>query len=216
MLQSTEILTMSSREIADLTEKRHDAVLRDIRKMLSDLDVDHHKFVGTYTDAAGRDQPCFSLPRREVEILLTGYSVPLRARVVDRLRELEQQESTHPKAIATDSPLEFARLILETMPNLGDSTKQVMLSKASEIAFGVPLLPLPKVDEHLMNATEVGKLLGISAQAVGRLANANGLKTAAHGEVRLDKSKHSSKMVENFFYNKAGVEALRDVLGGRA
>ncbi|WP_312484766.1 Rha family transcriptional regulator [Stutzerimonas nitrititolerans] len=84
-------VTMSSREIAELTGKRHDNVVRDIRKMLEELGANPLSFEGVYLDAKGESRPCFNLPRREVEILLTGYSIPLRAKVIDRLHELEEQ-----------------------------------------------------------------------------------------------------------------------------
>lgn len=88
----TDELTMGSREIAELTGKQHAHVMRDIRKMLDALgETTESNFGASYQDPTGRSLPCFNLPRREVDILLTGYSVPLRAKVVDRWRELEAE-----------------------------------------------------------------------------------------------------------------------------
>lgn len=84
-------VTMSSREIAELTGKRHGDVIRDIRNMLAALGDDANlRHVREETDSRGYTA-AFHLPRREVEILLTGYSIPLRAKVIDRLHELEEQ-----------------------------------------------------------------------------------------------------------------------------
>lgn len=48
-------------------------------------------FAHTYqNEQNGQWYTCFNLPRREVEILRTGYSIPLRAKVIDRPHELEQ------------------------------------------------------------------------------------------------------------------------------
>lgn len=89
LIRANTAITMSSREIAELTGKQHKHVLTDIRNTLDALGMDSADFLAQYFDSTGRSLPCFRLNRREVEILLTGYSIPLRAKVIDRLRELE-------------------------------------------------------------------------------------------------------------------------------
>ncbi|WP_312478576.1 Rha family transcriptional regulator [Stutzerimonas nitrititolerans] len=89
LIKANAAITMSSREIAELTGKEHFNVIRDIRTVLEVLGKDAISFEGIYQDSRNRTQTEYLLPRREVEILLTGYSIPLRAKVIDRLHELE-------------------------------------------------------------------------------------------------------------------------------
>lgn len=86
---------------------------------------------------------------------------------------------------------------------------QVFGLKGLESIFGVDVGNLLPKTEKTYSATEVGNMLGISAVKVGRLANANGLKTAEYGVYVMDKSKYSTKEVENFRYNDKGVKALQ-------
>jgi phage antirepressor YoqD-like protein len=86
-----EVVTMSSLEIHKLTGKAHTNVLRDIRKMLEELEIPELMFESGYLDAQNQQRVCFKLPRREVDILLTGYSTTMRAAVIDRWRELEAE-----------------------------------------------------------------------------------------------------------------------------
>ncbi|WP_341305377.1 phage regulatory protein/antirepressor Ant [Pseudomonas sp. TMP25] len=81
---------MSSREMADLTGKRHDNVLADIRGMLKALKIDALSFQGIYLDGLNRQQTEYLLDREHTDCLLTGYSVPLRMKVIRRWHELEQ------------------------------------------------------------------------------------------------------------------------------
>lgn len=89
-------LNMSSLEIAELTGKRHDNVLADIRNMLKTLEeagelkTQESSFEGTYTNKQNKSQPCYNLPMRETLLLVSGYSTELRALIVDRWLELEQ------------------------------------------------------------------------------------------------------------------------------
>ncbi|TKD39943.1 hypothetical protein FCG41_11935 [Azotobacter chroococcum] len=105
---------MSSLEIAERTGKDHGKVLRDIRRMLRELDIAEATFGSSYADPTGRSLPCFNLPRREVEILITGYSIKLRAKVIDRLHQLERvvQRRRDPlwQAVRGDGKLQQAQL----------------------------------------------------------------------------------------------------------
>ncbi|UNE55498.1 phage regulatory protein/antirepressor Ant [Bartonella machadoae] len=85
---------MSSIEIAELCGKRHDHVMRDIKKMLEELSAPKFgvaDFLGSYIDEQKKPRPCYYLPKRECLILVSGYSTALRAKIIDRWQQLEQQ-----------------------------------------------------------------------------------------------------------------------------
>lgn len=83
--------TMSSREIAELTGKQHAHVMRDIRVTIGELlgEDGLSKFGSSYLNTQNKEQPEFLLPKRETLILVSGYDVHLRARIIDRWAELE-------------------------------------------------------------------------------------------------------------------------------
>jgi len=85
--------SMSSREIADLTGKRHDNVMADIRSMLDQLGQTSPEFSGHLPDSYGRPQAVFHLPKDLTLTLISGYSVPMRHRIVTRWQELEELPS---------------------------------------------------------------------------------------------------------------------------
>lgn len=83
--------TMSTREIARLTGKRHDHVMRDATTMLTDLyaNCNTPNFGGIYCDSKNRRRAELHLPKRETLILVSGYSVAMRAAIIDRWQQLE-------------------------------------------------------------------------------------------------------------------------------
>lgn len=89
--------TMSSREIAELTGKHHMKVLRDIRGMLETLGKVEAEFGSNYTASNGKKNPEFNLPKRETLILVSGYNVQMRAKIIDRWQELEAKQVATPQ-----------------------------------------------------------------------------------------------------------------------
>jgi len=57
--------------------------------MLDALGEAESKFGSGYLDANGQERAEFRLPKRETLILVSGYSVAMRARIIDRWQELE-------------------------------------------------------------------------------------------------------------------------------
>ena len=86
--------TMTSLEIAEVTGKQHQHVMRDIRAILSQ-GVDASNFgLTSYTDKSNRQSPCYALTKKGCLILASGYDALLREKIINRWEELETKERT--------------------------------------------------------------------------------------------------------------------------
>lgn len=147
-LVNSALLAMSSREIAEITEKRHPDVKRDIEKMFEQLNEDVSKNARNYQDALNRQQTEYILDREHAECLVTGYSAVLRMKVIKRLRELEIS-SSQPKI-----PQSFA----EALRLAADQAEKIAVMEPKAEVFD-------RIVErtNLLNATQVGQPIGMSA-----------------------------------------------------
>lgn len=105
--------------------------------------------------------------------------------------------------------------LFDLMPNLSNESKQCVAANIVNPIVGFEAVPLPVLEQKYYTAGEVGEMLEVSANKIGRIANKNGLKTDEFGKFFLDKSAHSSKQVEAFRYNENGISALRHIIHGK-
>jgi len=120
---------MSSREIAQLCEKRHDNVLRDIERLnatyaeMGLLKIEVSKYINQLN---GVEYPEYLLTREQCIDLITGYRADVRIRINRRWMELEEQAApsvpqTLPEALRLAADLaerneQQAALLAETRP----------------------------------------------------------------------------------------------------
>lgn len=127
--------TMSSREIASVTGKRHDNVLRDIAAMLKYLKVDLLRFEDIYLDGRNREQLQYLLDREHTDCLLTGYSAPLRMKVIRRWHELERQQGAREQVLLNGTKVVGEIAIMECFTRLlkpAASCQMAMLTKIAQ------------------------------------------------------------------------------------
>jgi prophage antirepressor-like protein len=100
-------------------------------------------------------------------------------------------------------------------PDINPRYRQVLQSQASAIVTGMPLLPLPEAEEKTYTAAEIGEILSISANMVGRITGKNNLKTPEYGKLFHDKSPYSAKEVETFRYYESVIPKIKESLDGK-
>jgi len=133
--------TMSSLEIAKLTGKDHADVLKDIRKVLIEVEIDEGKFSAIYLDSMNREKPCYNLPRRECDLVIAGYSAKYRLAIIDRWIELESKNVKTPLQLAREQVILYERLeatqaalsmAVQTKAEIGTRREATAMNTASQ------------------------------------------------------------------------------------
>lgn len=113
------ITSMTSKEIAELTGKRHDHVLVDVRTMLEALGLGAPEFSGTYSHPQNsQSYPCFVLPKDLTMTLVSGYNVVMRHRIVTRWQALEAGVVEQAKVPAHVLPTDYLSALKELITSL--------------------------------------------------------------------------------------------------
>ena len=117
-------MTMSSREIAELTGKRHDHVKRDIEIMLSALGKDIPSFGGIYLDTMNRQQTEYLLDEEHTLCLTSGYDVNQRMAIIQQWKAKS----------APLSHLDTARMLVASLEAQAEQAAQLAIA-APKAAF---------------------------------------------------------------------------------
>jgi phage regulator Rha-like protein len=156
---------MSSLEIAELTGKQHKDVIRDIRVMRDALEKDGANLRHVIEDFDGRGYTsCFHLNRTLTETLITGYSIPLRHKVILRLQELEAGSARF--ASLTDPRIDMIASLLDR----GLITKAQADQRVMQLLDdAIPLSPRPQGDIYIAQ-----KVMKIESKETGATARPSG------------------------------------------
>lgn len=145
-LIQSNVKTMSSREIAELTSKRHDNVLQLIRKLEADQIL-----TPEFQEIAfnGRSLPVANLNKRDSMVLVARLSPEFTAAVVDRWQELEDKQIETPEQL-------MARALI--------SAQSVIAAKDAQIEAAQPAIRLEYAisnDDSTLSMTDAGKKLQV-------------------------------------------------------
>lgn len=209
-LITSNVQTMSSREIAKLTHKRHDNVMRTVND-LAHKDIILPQIEEALSPNNNQPQLVAMLSKRDSLVLVARLSPEFTARIVDRWQELEQKEQFK---------------IPQTLPEA--------LQLAADLALKIEQ-DKPKIEYHDavlatdngITTTEIASELGMSAIKLNRLLESLRVQrrvggrwvlTAAHLDQGLTvevthvddggKSRHSMKWTE------AGRKLIHELVKG--
>lgn len=153
--------TMSSREIADLTEKRHDSVKRTIGTLAENGVISYPQIVDGPKSANGVVEKQYLVGKRDSYVVVAQISPEFTARLVDRWQELEAQ-------LAPRVP----RSLVEALRLAADKAEE-----AEQLAI--------ERDAAIATKAEIGSRREATAMATA----SNATQRATRLEVELDRSK---------------------------
>ena len=151
--------TLSSLELAKVTGKRHDHLLKSIRNMeLAWQNVGNPKFgVSTYSDSSGKKNIMYSLNKEECLYVATKFNDEARAKVIMRWKALEESRD----------PLQLLKMAVH---ELEAKEQQILLQEQSikEAAPKVEYCNKVLQSESTYVTNQIAKELGMSARSLNK------------------------------------------------
>jgi phage antirepressor YoqD-like protein len=193
--------TMSSLEIAKLTGKPHNDVMKAIRAMEPSWEkVSEGKFsLASYKDAQGKERPCYELTKTECLYVATKFNDEARAKLVIRWEELEKKSRegmialpnfTDPAEAAMAWAKEYREKKVLAIENQSLQKEIVRLEQDnSNLAAEVQVLSDDKNyldlimrSRSLMTVTQIAQDYGMSAKAMNQILANMGIQYKNNGQ----------------------------------
>ncbi len=168
---AAECEVMTSLEIAELTGKAHKNVLVDIEKIINELGTELKIQLSEYKDKTGRKLKCYNLDREATLLLTSGYSAPLRLKIIRRLDELENR--THAPVVPNSLPdalrlaanlVEERDVAIKTKAQIGSKREATAMATAGVLAKRLKHLEMKLVEVANSPNYEYATVLAIQSR----------------------------------------------------
>ncbi len=225
-ITNNQPLTMSSQEIADLLECRHDSVKRTMER-LQDKGLISFTPMVEPTKGGGKPTTVYHVNKRDSYVVVARLSPEFTAKLVDRWQELETQlahavsptrveiktDHLQPSKQVNASFLKIAIAQIDMM-NLPAERKQILKAHLMHEQAGLPLdLMLPVVYEEKLSPAQIALRMNVSAQAIGHIITKLGIRgNETYCEPRLSYVERSNRDVIVHFYNNQAINMIKQAL----
>ena len=186
--------TMSSLEIAKLTGKPHNDVMKAIRAMEPAWEeVNGGKFSRVeYKDAKGEMRPCFELTKTECLYVATKFNDTARAKLVIRWEELEKKaranmlqlpDFTNPAEAARAWAQEYEQKTVLALENKRLEEENVQLAAENqELKNDRNYLDLIMRSRALLTISQIAQDYGMSGKALNKKLADMGIQYSINGQ----------------------------------
>jgi phage regulator Rha-like protein len=189
---------MTSHEIAELTGKPHNDVLKAIRKMEQAwLKVNGGNFsLVEYMDSKGEFRPCYSLSKTECLYIATKFNDEARAKLVIRWQQLEQE-----------------RMMQQGVRKLLITDQDVM--HEAEMIIGRTLVSFNQNADGCITASEIAKAIGMEVKDLNSFLTDKKIQRWMRGQYRLTPEYEGLGLAQDrlfIYYSKDGKQKERTYL----
>jgi phage regulator Rha-like protein len=189
---------MTSLEIAELTGKPHNDVLKAIRKMEQAwMKVNGGNFsLVEYKDSKGELRPCYSLSKTECLYIATKFNDEARAKLVIRWQQLEQE-----------------RLVQQGVRRLL-VTEQDVMHEAEQI-IGRTLVSFNQNADGCITASDIAEALGMEVKDLNSFLTDKKVQKWQRGQYRLTPEYEGLGLAQDrlfIYYSKDGKQKERTYL----
>lgn len=179
----TQQVTISSLEVAEMVERNHFDVIRDIRKIIEHLGESKNAFTyfieSEYEDTQSKKRPCFQLTKKGCELYATRMTgakgTQFAVQYIERFNRMEQQLQQPRLPQSYKEALQHLITQLEENEKL-QTHNLVLEQRVNELQPKASYYDLILQNKTLLAISTIAKDYGMSATAMNKLLNQLGVQ----------------------------------------
>ena len=217
-IDGTAVETVSARELYSILGLDKSNWSRWSKQNIVDnpFAVENNDYVGFVIMTNGNETTDFALvldfAKKLAMQVKTEKGELVRKYFIECERKLTMQYNQRYQVVGKAEDATRAALLLSQHLNIKGPALETFLVTTVERIIGVDIPYRPLIEQRTYSATEIGEILGISANKVGRIANEHGLKTDELGMLYLSKSEYGPKQVETWRYFEKAIDKFKSIL----
>lgn len=201
VISNNNELFVDSREVAEMIEKEHKILLRDIRKYIEYMGtkVNPSQFFveSTYHDKYSREQAMYLLTKKGCDMVankMTGEKgILFTATYVNAFHEMEAALTTRQDSYMIADPVERAKRWIEEQEQRKqlELTTKIQEQQIAELKPKVSYLDTILKSKSLVTIGQIAKDYGMSAQAMNKLLSSHRIQYKQSGQWLLYSQHHA-------------------------